>query len=72
MNILRYRATAKKCDVTPVTIRRWATQPDYADLHFPKPISLGANSVGFIEEEVDDWIAERAAKRDGGDNEGAA
>ena len=71
MNILRYKATAKKCDVTPVTIRRWALQPDYADLHFPKPISLGANSVGFIEEEVDDWIAERAAKR-GGDDAGAA
>ena len=66
MNILRYRATAKKCDVTPVTIRRWATQPDYADLNFPKPISLGANSVGFIEDEVDEWLAARAAERDGG------
>ena len=63
MNILRYRATAEKCDVNPITIRRWATQPEYADLHFPKPVTLGANSVGFIEDEVNDWLAARAAER---------
>ena len=64
MNILRYKATAQKCDVTPITIRRWATQPEYSSLNFPKPISLGEGSVGFSEAEVDDWLAERAAKRD--------
>ena len=64
MNILRYKATAQKCDVTPITIRRWATNPDYSSLNFPKPISLGDNSVGFAEHEVDDWLAERAAKRE--------
>ena len=64
MNILRYRATAQKCDVTPITIRRWATQADYAHMEFPKPVSLGANSVGFIEEEVSAWLAERATKRE--------
>ena len=64
MNILRYRATAQKCDVTPITIRRWATQPEYAGMGFPKPVSLGANSVGFIEEEVSAWLAERATKRE--------
>lgn len=26
---------------------------------FPKPISLGARSVGWIESEVQDWIKER-------------
>ena len=64
MNILRYKATAQKCDVTPITIRRWATQPEYDHLNFPKPISLGEGSVGFAEAEVDEWLASRAAKRD--------
>jgi prophage regulatory protein len=32
---------------------------------FPRPIPLGAKARGWIESEVDDWIAERVAKRDG-------
>ena len=63
MNILKYRATAQKCDVTPITIRRWATQPDYNHMGFPKPVPLGANSVGFVEAEVDRWLEDRAASR---------
>jgi hypothetical protein len=47
-----------------MTIRRWATDPDYAHLNFEKPIPLGDNSVGFDEAGVDSWLAERAAKRD--------
>ncbi len=31
---------------------------------FPIRIRLGANSVGWIEFEVDEWITRRAAKRD--------
>ena len=64
MNILRYKATAQKCDVSPITIRRWATLPEYSDLNFPRPVSLGENSVGFVEQEVDDFLARRAALRD--------
>ena len=64
MNILRYKAVAKKFDVAPITIRRWATLPEYAHMGFPKPIVLGENSVGFAEEEIDDYLAEQAAKRD--------
>jgi prophage regulatory protein len=26
---------------------------------FPAPISLGARSVGWLDSEIDDWIAER-------------
>lgn len=40
---------------------------------FPKPVSLGARAVGWIESEVDEWIRERieesrsdAARGDGG------
>jgi prophage regulatory protein len=31
---------------------------------FPKPIRLGGNRVGFLEEEVDRWLRDRAAERD--------
>lgn len=31
---------------------------------FPKPISLGSRSVGWLESEVEDWIMARIAERD--------
>ena len=64
MNVIRPKATATKCGVVPMTIRRWSTDPKYAHLGFPKPIPLGDNSVGFISEEVDDWLSARAAERE--------
>ena len=64
MNVLRPKAVAAKCGVALITIRRWATEPAYARMNFPKPIPLGENSVGYIEEEVDEFLASRAAKRD--------
>ncbi len=64
MNVLRPKAMAQKCGVTPITIHRWAHDPKYAHMNFPKPIPLGDNSVGYSEEEADDWLAEQAAKRD--------
>ncbi len=65
MNILRYPAAARKCGVNRMTLYRWATQPEYDHMGFPKPVTLGANSVGFIEAEVDAWLEAQAAKRDG-------
>ena len=53
MNILRYPAACRKCGVNRMTLYRWATQPEYKHMHFPKPVTLGANSVGFVEEEID-------------------
>lgn len=31
---------------------------------FPKPISLGERSIGWVEEEVQDWILARIEERD--------
>lgn len=31
---------------------------------FPKPVSLGPNTVGWLEHEVANWIAARVAQRD--------
>ena len=38
---------------------------------FPRPVSLGARAVGWIEAEVDEWIRERIAESRG-DTDGAA
>jgi len=32
---------------------------------FPRRVRLGPNAVGWIEEEIEAWCAERAAERDG-------
>lgn len=31
---------------------------------FPKPVTISARSVGWVEQEVDDWIRARIAARD--------
>jgi prophage regulatory protein len=33
---------------------------------FPRPIKLGDRAVGFVESELDAWIEQRIAVRDGG------
>ena len=32
---------------------------------FPKPISLGARAVGWLESDIENWIGERIGKRRG-------
>ncbi len=40
---------------------------------FPRPVNLGAKAVGWVEAEVEDWIAQRVAARDQvGSKRGAA
>ena len=34
------------------------------DGRFPRKIQLGPNSVGYVESEIDEWIAARVAERD--------
>ena len=34
---------------------------------FPRPVSLGARAVGWIEAEVDEWMRERINRSRGGD-----
>lgn len=59
MRVLRKNEAAARVGYHPVHVMRLAK----AD-KFPKPIKLGPNSVGFLESEVDDWIAARVAERD--------
>jgi len=32
---------------------------------FPRPISLGARAVGWLESDIENWIGERIGKRQG-------
>ncbi len=63
MNVLRPKQTTEKCGVTKITVHRWSTEPRYAHMNFPKPFALGDYSVGYCEEEIDEWLSARAAKR---------
>lgn len=33
---------------------------------FPRPINLGARAVGWLENEIDEWLAARIENRDSG------
>jgi prophage regulatory protein len=54
MKILRKPGLVAKIGQSYPTIWR-----KIGDGDFPQPVQLGPNSVGWIEEEVDEWIASR-------------
>jgi prophage regulatory protein len=45
-------------------LRRSAIYQAIAEGRFPRPVSLGPKAVGWLEHEVDGWVAERIAARD--------
>ena len=59
MRILRRKALIPKVGYSAATIDRL----EAAGL-FPRRLKLGANSVGWLESEVEAWIKQRVAKRD--------
>lgn len=60
--ILRYSQLEKILGIDRVTIwRRIKSDPD-----FPRPIRLGsgkATAIGFLKNEIEEWVALQAAKR---------
>jgi prophage regulatory protein len=58
MRIVRKPELARKVGLHPGHLAKLER-----DGKFPKRVRLGANSVGWVEEEVDAWLAERAAER---------
>ncbi len=59
MKILRLPKVLERVGKSKASVYR-----DEAAGRFPKRIALGANSVGWLESEIDDWIAARAAERE--------
>jgi len=50
----------QRCAFSGSTLKRLV-----ADGSFPRPVRLSERRKGWIEREVDDWIAARIAERDG-------
>lgn len=64
LKILRRKQVEARTGLSRSTIysRINGTRPGECDPTFPKPISLGAKAVGWIESEVDAWITAQIEK----------
>ena len=58
MRALRFPDLKKKVPLSRPQVDRLEAAGD-----FPKRIQLGPKSVAWVEDEVDEWIAARAARR---------
>lgn len=56
--ILRVAEVCKRTGLCRVTIHNLRHRND-----FPEPLKLSPGAVGWLEHEVDEWIARRAAER---------
>lgn len=64
LNVLRAAGVQKKGGFGHSTLYNMINPASkYYDPTFPKPIRLGAGSVGWVEAEVDAWIASRMQQR---------
>lgn len=62
--ILRLKRLKEKTGISGSTIyNKLNPRSKYYDETFPKPIRLGLGSVGWLEAEVDGWVASRANSR---------
>jgi len=51
-NVLRLPAVKARCGLSRSTIYQRVS-----DGNFPKPVNLGARAVGWLEAEIDAWLA---------------
>ena len=59
MKVLSTKQVREKVLYSPQHIARLEKQG-----HFPRRIRLGQSRVGWLEDEVDDWLNQRIAERD--------
>ncbi|WP_421910558.1 AlpA family transcriptional regulator [Marinobacter sp.] len=59
MRILRLRNVMEKTGLARSTIYKYIDAGT-----FPKPIDLGGRSVGWVDSEIDGWIADKIQERD--------
>ena len=55
MKVLRIGEVLERVGISKSTLWRWIQAGQ-----FPKPINLGPRAVGWIEEEIDEWISSRS------------
>jgi len=58
IRFVRLREVMARTGLSRSTIYVWV-----AEGRFPKPVPLGARSVGWIESELEEWLRDRVAKR---------
>lgn len=58
MNTIRITGLTRKTGMARSTI-----YAAIASGSFPRPIKLGSRAVGWLEDEVDDWLASKVAAR---------
>ncbi|CAB3753077.1 helix-turn-helix transcriptional regulator [Paraburkholderia solisilvae] len=62
MKIIRIKEVQSKTSLSKTLIHYKVREGSpYYDASFPKPVPLGARMVGWVEAEVDDWIAARVS-----------
>ncbi|EIU1653458.1 MULTISPECIES: helix-turn-helix transcriptional regulator [Pseudomonas] len=59
MRIIRLKEVTNSTGLARSTVYKYI-----AEGTFPKPVSLGDRCVGWVEEEVHDWISARIEERD--------
>jgi prophage regulatory protein len=60
MKIIRMKAVQEKTSLSRTLIYDKQREGSrYFDPSFPKTVPLGAQSVGFVESEIDEWIEAR-------------
>ncbi len=60
MNVIKLTAVEQK-----TALKRTQIYQKIAAGEFPKQIRLGPKAVGWLESEINSWIAARVAERDG-------
>ncbi len=67
LTILRRKDVQARTGLSRSTIysKMQSSRPALYDPTFPKPISLGAKCVGWIEAEIEEWIASQIKKSRG-------
>ncbi|VVE15640.1 hypothetical protein PCO31110_02902 [Pandoraea communis] len=55
IRILRLKDVQQRIGISRPTVYRWLDK----DPSFPKPVSLGSHSIGFVESEIDAWLEAR-------------
>lgn len=54
IRIIRLSVVERKVGVKKATIYRWMKEG-----LFPRPVSIGRRAVGWLENEIDEWILSR-------------
>ncbi len=61
MRIIRLKEVMSRTGLARSTVYKYISEEK-----FPKPVGLGGRRVGWVEEEVEEWIQARIEERDQG------